>query len=171
MVEILKSMLGSDSEDKIWSRTFDGLRKVLELNPRVRCAFGNYFRVHPINIPAALFWYLKMQDECMHVCNILHMPVYSACMFMYSPSCGPPYLFFHLLPAEDLCLFIVNFDSNLRECKKMVNKILWCYWIPILNWLTSDFQFVNLLILKPFNVDLGLGFEIDWYEYQKKTSP
>ena len=94
-----------------------------------------------------------------------------ACMFMYSPSCGPPYLFFHLLPAEDLCLFIVNFDSNLRECKKMVNKILWCYWIPILNWLTSDFQFVNLLILKPFNVDLGLGFEIDWYEYQKKTSP
>ena len=35
------------------------LWKVLELNPRVRCAFGNYFRVRPINISSS---YLRREQ-------------------------------------------------------------------------------------------------------------
>ena len=48
MVEILKLMLGRDSEDEIWSRFVfelvicpNRLLRKDELNPRVRCAFGN----------------------------------------------------------------------------------------------------------------------------------
>ena len=46
MVEILKLMLGRDSEDETWSRFLFELAIWLwqdELNPRVRCAFGNVY--------------------------------------------------------------------------------------------------------------------------------
>ena len=71
----------------------------------------------------------------------------------YDCSCTPPVAalllisFFHLLSAEDFCLFIVSVDSNLRECKKNGKQDFVMLLNPNLELVDFRFSICDYLIL------------------------